>query len=203
MLVKIYPNNPDLRQIAKVVDVLERGGVIIYPTDTIYGIGCDINSARAAEKIAKMKEIQLSKANFSFIFYDLSHVSDYVKLNETSKFKLIRKNLPGAFTFVLPASSNMPKIFKGKKKTVGIRVPDNTIIRTIVKELGRPILNTSVHDDDEVIEYTTDPELIYEKYRDVVDLVIDGGYGKNVPSTIVDCTGDEPELIRQGIGVLQ
>jgi tRNA threonylcarbamoyl adenosine modification protein (Sua5/YciO/YrdC/YwlC family) len=203
MLVKVYPENPNPKEIARIVNVLRNGGVIIYPTDTIYGIGCDIFASKAVERIAQIKNLDPDKAHFSLICHDLSHISDYTKQLDNNVFKIMRKNLPGPFTFILEANSSVPKMFKlNKKKTVGIRVPDNAIAREIVKELGHPIFNTSVIDDDEIIEYTTDPELIHERYQDRVDLVIDGGYGKNVASTIVDCTGGGAEIIRQGIGEL-
>ena len=203
MLVKIYAENPDPRQIRKVVEVLREGGIIIYPTDTVYGLGCDITNARAVEKVARIKGVNVEKSNFSFICSDLSHLSDFTKPISNQIFKLIKKYSPGPFTFILNANNNVPKYFKGKKKTVGIRVPDNSIIHEIVNELGNPILSTSVHDEDEILEYTTDPELIHEKYADIVDIVIDGGYGGNIPSTIIDCTEDIPEIIRQGKGIFE
>jgi tRNA threonylcarbamoyl adenosine modification protein (Sua5/YciO/YrdC/YwlC family) len=202
MLIKIYPENPNPRQIQKVVEILEKGGVIIYPTDTVYGLGCDIFDQKAVERIARIKGLKPSEANFSFIVHDFSHLSDFTRHVDNATFKLLKKNLPGPFTFILNASSSVPRLFKNKKKTVGIRIPDNPIILEIVRQLGRPILTTSVLDDDELIEYTTDPELIHEKFAEQVDLVIDGGYGDNVPSTIVDCTADEPSILRQGKGEL-
>lgn len=202
MFIKIHPTTPSPRQIQKAVDVLKNGGVIIYPTDSVYGIGCDITHKKAIERVAKIKGLRVEKANFSFICYDLSHISEFAKVNETQLYKVMKKNLPGPFTFILDASRNVPKLLENSKKTVGIRVPDNNIIREIVRELGNPVLTTSVHDDDEVIEYTTDPELIYEKYKDMVDLVIDGGYGHLNPSTVVNCTDGEIEIVRQGIGEL-
>lgn len=200
MLLKIYPENPNPREIDKVTEVLRDGGLVIYPTDTVYAIGCDALNVRAVEKICQMKGINPQKSNLSIICYDLSNLSEYAKVNNAA-FKLMKKNLPGPFTFILPTSSELPKIYKNKKE-VGIRVPDNNIIRTLVKELGNPILTMSVHDDDDVVEYTTDPELIHEKYEDMVDLVIDGGYGGLEPSTVVDCTTDDFEIIRQGKGEL-
>lgn len=200
MLVKIYEENPSPREINRVVEVLQNDGIIIYPTDTVYGIGCDITKNKAVEKIARYKNIRVEKSNLSFICSDLSHIADYTRPIPNYIFKLIKRHLPGPFTFILNAGNNVPKYFKGKKKTVGIRVPDNEIIREIVRQLGNPILSTSVHDEDEIIEYTTDPELIHEKFNDWVDMVIDGGYGDNVPSTVINCTGDEPEIIRQGKG---
>lgn len=198
-LVKIYPENPNPKELNKVLEVLRNGGLIIYPTDTVYGLGCDITNTKALERIAKIKGIKLEKANFSFICYDLSNLSDYVKQIDSATFKILKKALPGPFTFILPGNNNLPKEFK-KKKTVGIRVPDNNIIREIVKLLGNPIVSTSIYDEDEILEYSTDPELIFEKWQDKVDLVIDGGYGDNVPSTIVDLSEGEPVLIREGKG---
>lgn len=199
--IKIYEDNPNESAIKKVVEVLKNGGLIIYPTDTVYGLGCDITNLKAVEKVAKLKGIKLEKANLSFICYDLSHISDYVKQIDTSTFKLLKRALPGAYTFILPGNNDLPKVFKNKK-TVGIRVPDNSIIRAIVKELGNPIISTSIHDDDEIVEYSTDPELIFEKWQNLVDVVIDGGYGYNIPSTIIDLSGYEPEVIREGKGSL-
>jgi tRNA threonylcarbamoyl adenosine modification protein (Sua5/YciO/YrdC/YwlC family) len=201
MLVKLFNENPNLREILKIVEVLRKGGLIIYPTDTVYGLGCDITNAKAVEKVARIKGVKVEKNNFSFICSDLSHISDYTKPISSTVFKLMKKNLPGPFTFILEANNNLPKYFK-LKKTVGIRVPDNNIIREIVRELGNPILSTSVYDDDEIVEYTTDPELIHEKYQEIADIVIDGGYGELIPSTIVDCTSDEITIVREGKGVL-
>lgn len=200
MFLKIYPENPNLKEIDKVVHVLREGGLVIYPTDTVYAIGCDALNVRAVEKICRIKGINPQKSDLSIICYDLSNLSEYAKVNNAS-FKLMKKNLPGPFTFILPTSSQLPKIYKNRKE-VGIRVPDNNIIRTLVKELGNPILTMSVHDEDDVIEYSTDPELIYEKYENRVDVVIDGGYGGMEPSTVVDCTTDEFEILRQGKGEL-
>ncbi len=200
MLIKIHPVNPDQRQILKVVDVLKKGGVIIYPTDTVYGLGCDIFNQKAVERVARIKNVKLEKTDFSFIFNDMSHLSDFTRQIDNTVFKLMKKYLPGPYTFILPASNRVPKIFKNKKKTVGIRIPDNLITREIVNELGHPILTTSIHDEDEILEYTTDPELIHEKYEQMVDMVIDGGYGNNTPSTVIDCTNETPEVIRPGIG---
>ena len=197
--IKIYPENPNPKEIAKVVDVLRNGGLVIYPTDTVYGLGCDITNSKALERIAKIKGIKLDKANFSFICYDLSNLSDYVKQIDTSTFKILKRALPGPYTFILPGNNNLPKEFK-KKSTVGIRIPDNAIALEIVNKLGNPIVSTSIHDDDDVIEYTTDPELIFEKWQNKVDLVIDGGYGDNLASTIIDLSGSEPEVIREGKG---
>ena len=200
-IIKIYEDKPSEAAIKKVVEVLRNGGLVIYPTDTVYGLGCDITNSRALEKIAKIKGIKLEKANFSFVCSDLSNLSDYVKQIDTATFKILKRALPGPYTFILPGNNDLPKEFR-KKKTVGIRVPDNNIAREIVKLLGNPIVSTSIHDEDEVIEYSTDPELIFEKWNNKVDLVIDGGYGDNVASTIIDLTGYEPEVIREGKGSL-
>ena len=197
--IKIYPQNPNEAAIAKVVKVLRDGGLIIYPTDTVYGLGCDITNTKALERIAKIKGIKLEKANFSFVCSDLSNLSDYVKQISTPTFKLLKRALPGAYTFILPGNNNLPKEFK-KKTTVGIRVPDNAIALEIVRQLGNPIVSTSIYDDDEILEYSTDPELIFEKWQNRVDLVIDGGYGDNQASTVIDLSGDEPEIIRVGKG---
>ena len=198
MLLKLYKENPNPKTVRQVVDVLRNGGIIVYPTDTVYGLGCDISKPRAIEKIARFKGVKPGKANFSFIVYDLSHLSDFTRPLNNNVYKLMKKNLPGPFTFILEANNNVPKLMKSKKKTVGIRIPDNQIILDIVKELGNPILTTSVHSDDEVLDYTTDPELIHEDIGHLVDIVIDGGYGNNVPSTIVDCTSEEIEILREG-----
>jgi tRNA threonylcarbamoyl adenosine modification protein (Sua5/YciO/YrdC/YwlC family) len=203
MLIRLYNENPKMKDILKAVEILRNGGVIIYPTDTIYGIGCDITKPKAVERVARIKNTRPDKPDLSFIFYDLSHISDYCKPIPNPIFKLIKKNLPGPFTFILNANSNIPKLFKNSKKSIGIRVPDNNIIREIVKELGNPMLSTSVHDDDEITEYITDPELIHEKYAHLVDLVIDGGFGGNIPSTVLDCTSGEPTLLRIGKGILK
>ena len=197
--IKIYEDKPSEAAIKKVVDVLRDGGIIIYPTDTVYGLGCDITNSRALERIAKIKGIKLEKANFSFICHDLSNLSDYVRQIDTATFKILKRTLPGPYTFILPGNNDLPKEFR-KKKTVGIRVPDNRIALEIVKMLGNPIVSTSIHDDDEVLEYSTDPELIFEKWQNKVDLVIDGGYGDNVGSTIIDLSGYEPVVVREGKG---
>ncbi len=200
MLVKIYPENPNPKEIAQVVACLRNGGLIIYPTDTIYGIGCDIFNARAVEAICRIKGVEAKKAKLSFICYDLSHISEYAKVDNKT-FKLMKKNLPGPFTFLLEGNNKLPKIFKSKK-TVGIRIPNNNIIREIVKELGNPIMSTSLKADDEILEYFTDPELIYERYQDQVEIVVDGGYGDLEPSTVIDCTENKMEIIRHGKGEL-
>jgi len=200
-LIKIYEENPNPKQIKEVIDVLKRGGLIIYPTDTVYGLGCDINNIKALEKIARIKGIKLEKSNFSFICKDLSNLSDYVKQIDTATFKILKRALPGPYTFILPGSKSLPHPFK-KKKTVGIRVPDNAIAIEIVSQLGNPIISTSIRDDDEIIEYTTDPELILEKWDNLVDIVIDGGYGDNQPSTVIDLSGEEAVVVREGKGDL-
>lgn len=201
-LIRIYEENPNAKDIKKVVDVLRNGGLIIYPTDTVYGLGCDITNTSALEKIAQIKNVKLDKANFSFICEDLSNISDYVKHIDTQTFKILKRCLPGPYTFILPGNNNLPSVFK-KKKTVGIRVPNNNICMAIVKGLGNPIVSTSIRDEDEVIEYTTDPELILEKWDKLVDIVVDGGYGDNTPSTVIDLTTSSPEVIRQGKGSLE
>ncbi|MGB5666581.1 MAG: L-threonylcarbamoyladenylate synthase [Maribacter sp.] len=199
--IKIYEENPNPKEIARVVEVLRKGGLVIYPTDTVYGLGCDITNTRALEKIARIKGIKLDKANWSFICADLSNMSDYVRQIDTATFKILKRSLPGPYTFILPGNTKLPKVFK-KKKTVGIRVPDNLIAQTLVKELGNPIVSTSIYDEDELLEYTTDPELIYEKWKNLVDVVIDGGYGDNVASTVIDLSQGEPIVIREGKGSL-
>lgn len=199
--IKIYEKNPNEAAIKKVVDVLKNGGLVIYPTDTVYGLGCDITNTKALERIAKIKGVKLEKANFSFICSDLSHISDYVKQIDTATFKILKRALPGPYTFILPGNNNLPKEFK-KKTTVGIRVPDNEIALEIVRKLGNPIVSTSIHDDDAVLEYSTDPELIFEKWQELVDVVIDGGYGDNIGSTIIDLSDNEPIVIREGKGSL-
>ncbi len=200
MLLKLYEKNPEQKVVQKVVELLQYGGVIIYPTDTVYGIGCDITKARAVERVARIKGIRPEKARFSFICSDLSHLSDFANHVDNTTFKLMKSYLPGPYTFILNASTQVPKSIKQKRKTVGIRIPDNNIILEIVRQLGNPILTTSLKKDDQILEYPTDPELIYEEYRDLVDAVIDGGYGGLIPSTIIDCSGDEPEVIREGLG---
>ena len=198
-LLKIYPENPNPKALQKVVEILKKGGLVIYPTDTVYGLGCDITNIKALERIAKIKGIKLERSNFSFICYDLSNLSDYVTQIETPIFKLLKRTLPGPYTFILPGANTLPHPFK-KKRTVGIRIPDNSIALGIVEALGNPIVSTSIHDEDEILEYTTDPELIYEKWSSKVDLVIDGGYGDNQPSTVIEVKGTEVSLIREGKG---
>ena len=203
MLLKIYPENPNARHLRKVADVLEAGGIIIYPTDTIYAMGCDVKANKTIEKIADLKGTNPQNPDMSIIFHDMSQLSEYTVIKDNNIFKMLKRNLPGPFTFIVQANNQIPKLFKNKKKTVGIRIPDNNIILELVKEFGRPIITTSIHDQDEVAEYITDPELIYEKYRDFADVVIDGGYGKNEASTIVDCTTGEIVILRQGLGILE
>nr|WP_321222552.1 L-threonylcarbamoyladenylate synthase [uncultured Psychroserpens sp.] len=201
-LIKIYEENPNPKEIKKVVDVLKRGGLVIYPTDTVYGLGCDITNIKALEKIARIKGVKLEKSNFSFICEDLSNLSDYVKQIDTATFKILKRALPGPYTFILPGSKSLPHPFK-KRKTVGIRVPDNAITIEIVKQLGNPLVSTSIRDEDVVVEYTTDPELILEKWDNLVDIVIDAGYGGNEASTVIDLSEDEPVVIREGKGSLE
>src|SRR5690606_22536521 len=202
MILRIYEENPNDKAIQQVVDVLKKGGLIIYPTDTVYGIGCDITNQKAIEKVCRIRGIKPEKAHLSFICHDLSHISDYIKPIENTTFRVLKKALPGPFTFIFEANNKVPKLLSSNKKTVGIRVPDNTIAREIVRKLGNPIVSASIRDDDEILEYSTDPELIHEKYKDQVDIVIDGGYGDNVASTVVDCTSGEFEVIREGKGDL-
>ena len=199
--IKIYEENPNTKAIKKVIDVLKQGGLVIYPTDTVYGLGCDINNSKALERIARIKGVKLEKAKLSFICSDLSNLSDYVKQIDSSTFKILKRALPGPYTFILPGSKSLPSVFK-KKKEVGIRIPNNNITLEIVKALGNPLVSTSIRDEDEISDYTTDPELILEKWDNLVDLVIDGGYGGNEGSTIVDLSKDEPEVIREGKGSL-
>jgi len=203
MLIKVYPENPNPKAIEQAVEILKKGGLIIYPTDTIYGLGCDITNQKAIEKICQIKGIKPEKANFSFVCADLRNISDYIKPIDNITFRILKKALPGPYTFILNANNNVPKLLSSKKKTVGIRVPDNAIAQEIVRMLGNPILSASIKDDDEVIEYSTDPELIHEKYEGRVDLVIDGGYGDNEPSTVIDCTSGEFEVVREGKGSLE
>ena len=195
--IKLYEENPDPKKVARIVEILRKGGLVIYPTDTVYGLGCDITKTKALERIARLKGVKLAKANWSFICADLSNLSDYVKQIDTTTFKILKRALPGPYTFIMPGNNQLPKDFK-KKKTVGIRVPDNQIIISLVRALGNPIVSTSIHDEDEVLEYTTNPELIFEKWQDVVDVVIDGGYGGNIASTVIDLSTLEPIVIREG-----
>ncbi len=201
MFIRLFEDNPNARDLLKVVEVLEKGGVIVYPTDTVYAIGCDIYNVKAVQRVAQLKGVKPEKANFSMICRDLSNISEYAKIgNEV--FKTMKRALPGPFTFILNATSKLPNVLMNRRKTIGIRIPANRIVMAIVEELGHPLLTTSVRDEDEVIEYMTDPELIHEKYANRVDLVIDGGYGRNVASTVVDCTGETMEIVRQGLGEL-
>lgn len=200
--IRIYEENPNPKDIKRVVNIIRKGGLVIFPSDTVYALGCDIKNNRALERVAKLKGVKLEKANFSFVCKDLSNLSDYVKQIDSATFKILKRALPGPYTFILPGNNNLPTVFK-KKKEVGIRVPANSIVQAIVHELGNPIISTSIYDEDELIEYTTDPELIYEKWGQLVDVVIDGGYGDNIPSTVIDLTGEEPELIREGKGSLE
>jgi tRNA threonylcarbamoyl adenosine modification protein (Sua5/YciO/YrdC/YwlC family) len=203
MFIRIYNENPNQKHIRQVVELLEKGGIIIYPTDTIYAMGCDILATKSIERIARLKNLDPRNPELSLIFHDMSQLSEYTIVRDNAVFKLLKRNLPGPFTFIVQANNQIPKMFKNKKKTVGIRIPDNNIVLEIVRELGRPIVTTSIHDQDDVVEYITDPELIYEKYRETVDAVIDGGYGNNEASTIVDCTSEEFQIIRQGQGILE
>ncbi|MAP54671.1 L-threonylcarbamoyladenylate synthase [Altibacter sp.] len=200
--IKIYEENPNPKDVKKVVDIIRNGGLVIYPSDTVYALGCDIMNNRALERVAQLKGVKLEKANFSFVCEDLSNLSDYVKQIDSPTFKILKRALPGPYTFILPGNNNLPTVFK-KKKEVGIRVPANSIVQAIVHALGNPIISTSIKDDDEVIEYTTDPELIFEKWEHLVDVVVDGGYGGNIASTVIDLTGDQPVLIREGKGSLE
>lgn len=201
MLIKLFEDNPNTRDILKIVDILKTGGVIIYPTDTVYAIGCAINQVKAVQRVCALKGVKPEKADFSMVCRDLSDIALYAKVSN-EVFKIMKRHLPGPFTFILNATSKLPNVLMNRRKTIGIRIPDNYIVRAVVEELGNPLLTTSVHDDDEVVEYMTDPELIHEKYGKLVDVVIDGGYGQNVASTIVDFTGEEMQVVRQGIGEL-
>jgi tRNA threonylcarbamoyl adenosine modification protein (Sua5/YciO/YrdC/YwlC family) len=200
MIVRIYDKNPSEKAVRQVVDQLMRDGVVIFPTDTIYAIGCSIYSHKALERMARIKGVNPKKANFSFLCHDISQIAEFTRPISNEVFKLMKRSLPGPYTFILNANSKVPKILENKKKTVGVRIPQNPILHTIIATLGHPVMSTSVHDDDDILEYSTDPELIHEKYRDLVDLVIDGGYGDNTPSTIIDCTGDEIIMVREGKG---
>ncbi len=202
MYIKLFEDNPNGKDILKIVKILKEGGVVIYPTDTIYAIGCDINNVKAVQRVCQLKGIKPEKANFSMICRDLSNIAAYAKVgNET--FKVMKRNLPGPYTFILPATNKLPNVMMNKRKTIGIRIPDNYIVMAIVEELGNPLLTTSVKSDDDIMEYMTDPELINEVYGKQVDVIIDGGAGQNVASTVVNCTGDSIEIVRQGIGELE
>ncbi|ABG58353.1 L-threonylcarbamoyladenylate synthase [Cytophaga hutchinsonii] len=203
LLLKIHPDNPPLNKILTAVEIIRKGGIVIYPTDTVYAIGCDIHNQKAVERVCRLKNIQPGKINLSFICQDLSHISEYTKALPTQVFKVMKQVLPGPYTFILNANNNVPNILNTKKKTIGIRVPDNRIVQLLLKELGNPILSTSIKNEDEILEYTTDPEEIYERYKNVVDVIIDGGFGGNEASTILDCTGNEIEVIREGKGSIE
>ena len=203
LLLKIHPDTPPLRLILKAVEILQNDGVIIYPTDSVYALGCSMNSKKALERLARFKGIKLDKAWFSFICKDLADISEYTMPLDTKVFKLLKKNTPGPFTFILPASKKIPRIFDNSRKTVGLRIPDSQILHDIVENLGNPLLTTSIVDDDEIVEYITDPELIWERYKNSVDLIIDGGYGNNNPTAVINCTGSEIEVIREGIRELE
>ncbi|MDG1778675.1 MAG: L-threonylcarbamoyladenylate synthase [Flavobacteriaceae bacterium] len=198
-LLKLYSENPHPRTLDKVVDVLKRGGLIIYPTDTVYALGCDVKNTKAMERIARIKGIKLERAQFSFICHNLSHLSDYTAQLDASTFKLVKRYFPGPYTFILPSNKALPHPFK-KRKTVGIRVPDHPIALELVRRLGNPIVSTSIHDEDDIVEYTTDPELIYEKWQKNADIVIDNGFGGNIASTVIDLTQNPPVLVREGKG---
>ena len=200
MLIKLHPDNPSERQLKMVIDCLKSGGLVIYPTDTVYGLGCDITQIKAVDKVAQIKGIKREKANFSFICHNLSHLSDFTKPIPNNIFRLMKRALPGPFTFILNASNNVPHYFQSKKKTVGIRIPDHKVPCQIVELLGNPIMTTSIHDEDQIIEYSTNPELIHERFGNLVDIVVDSGPGDNHPSTVVDCTGNEPIVLRAGKG---
>mgnify|MGYP006168902649 FL=1 len=203
MLYIIHPDNPDSRKVQLVVDILNKGGVIIYPTDSVYSLGCSLHKKRAIEKLAQLKGIKLKKANFSIICSDLSHLAEYTKPIDRPTYKLLNKNLPGPFTFILKASSQIPKLFDTNRKSIGIRIPDNNIVKAIIEALGHPLVTTSIHDEDQIVEYTTDPSLIEEKWEKLVDGIIDGGYGNNIASTVIDLSDDDVEIVRQGVGVLE
>lgn len=200
MVLKFYEENPSKRHLKTIAECLSNGGVIIYPSDTVYSFGCDIYKSKAVEKIARLKGIDPKRNNFSIICEDLSSLSDYSKPIPNHIFRIMKRCLPGPYTFILPANSKVPKLFQHKKKTVGIRIPDNNIARSIVHELGNPILSTSLHHEDEILDYYANPENIIDKYKDKVDIIIDGGPGGNIPSTIVDCSNDDFEIIREGLG---
>lgn len=203
MFLEIHPDNPSKRHISQVVEILNKDGVIIFPTDTIYGIGCDIRNNKAFEKLCRIRGIKPEKANFSFLMSDLSHISNYTKPFDRNVFKLLKATLPGPFTYILPASNMVPVLFRNNRKTIGIRIPDNKIIQAIIEELGAPLVSASLRDDeDSIAEYLTDPYDIYEKFENLVDGVIAGGYGKNIASTVIDCTGSEPSITRQGLGIV-
>lgn len=202
-LIKIHPQNPEARKIHHTVDVLRKGGIVIYPTDTIYGIGCDLMNRKSIERLCRIMDIKPQKLDLSFICNDLSHISEFVHRIDTPVFKLLKKALPGPFTFILESSSRVPKILDVNKKTVGIRIPDHNIPRQLVQELQNPLITTSIKDDDQIKAYTTDPEEIYEDFKHLVDIVVDGGAGGNIPSTVVNCIDNEITIIRQGLGDIE
>ncbi len=203
LLLHIHPQTPQESKILKVVEILENDGLAIYPTDSVYGIGCSITSKPAIERLSLIKGVKAKEAEFSLLFSDLEQIVDYVKPMTKDVFKILKHNLPGPFTFILPASKKIPKLLENKRNTIGIRIPDNNIVREIARKLGYPLINSSVHARDEILEYQTDPSLIWERYKDIVDVVIDGGLGNNEPSTVVDLTEEEPVIIREGIGQLR
>ncbi|MBQ3594092.1 MAG: threonylcarbamoyl-AMP synthase [Bacteroidales bacterium] len=203
MFLKLHSENPNPRYIKMIIECLENDGVIIFPTDTIYAIGCSVNSTKALDRIARIKGVKKEKANFSFIFHDLSMLSEFTRPINNDVFKMMKRNLPGAFTFIVEANNNVPKLFKNNKKTIGIRIPDQPIITNIVRELGCPIITTSIIDEDEISGFMTDPEEINDAYRDKVDIIIDGGFGNKEESTIVDCTDNEIVVLREGKGILE
>ncbi|MGC6438151.1 MAG: L-threonylcarbamoyladenylate synthase [Flavobacteriaceae bacterium] len=197
--VKIYPENPHPRAVSKVVNAFKKGGLVIYPTDTVYALGCDSKNLKAMQRLAQLKGQKLERTNMAFICHNLSHLSDYTAQLDASTFKLLKRYLPGAYTFILPSNKALPLPFK-KRKTVGIRVPDHPVILEIVEQLGNPILTTSIHDDDQIIDYTTNPEIIYDEWRNKVDIIIDSGFGGNIPSTVIDVTSQFPQIVREGKG---
>jgi tRNA threonylcarbamoyl adenosine modification protein (Sua5/YciO/YrdC/YwlC family) len=203
MLLNIHPDNPEERKIDQVVAILEKGGIVIYPTDTVYGIGCDINNQDAIERVCRLRKLNPKDAMMAIICKDISQVADFTQQMDNPTFKLLKRNLPGPFTFVLNAASNVPKMFRNRKRTIGIRIPDHKIPLMLVEKLGRPILTTSLKSDDDILEYFTDPEDIYQDFEKLVDVVIDSGAGGNNPSTVVDCTLDKPVVIRLGAGILE
>lgn len=204
MLIRINEKNIPASAISQIVECLKNGGIIIYPTDTVYALGCDITQARAIERICKLKGIKPEKANFSFVCSDLSHLSQFTKAIPNTVFRIMKRALPGPYTFILEANFNVPKLLKQSKKTVGIRVPDNLICQEIVRELGNPLISTSLHDtSDDILEYFSDPEVIQQQYGDIVDIVVDGGFGNIYVSTVIDCSGHEIEVIREGLGSLE
>ncbi len=203
MLLRINPDNPEGRKIRQVVETIEAGGIIIYPTDTVYALGCDMANKKAVERLARLRGIRAEEALFSIICQDISQVTDYAALITNDVFRVMKHNLPGPFTFILKANNRLPKILKNRKETIGIRIPNNNIAQQIISELGRPLISASLKSEDNITEYYTDPEDIYEHYRKLVDTVIDGGPGGNKPSTIIDCTEDTPLLDREGAGQLK